>query len=51
MKEDCHAWLAASLKKFLADINMVLGKEGANFCGEITSSDKRENISITKQPR
>ena len=35
----------------LADINCEGEQEGAEFCVEITSLDKRENISITKQLR
>ena len=34
-----------------ADIIIALEEEGAKFCIEITSSDKREKISITKQHR
>ena len=39
-KQKCHALLAATVEE-----------EGAHFWGEITSSDKVKNISITKQRR
>ena len=43
--------LAVTPAEVLSRHNIALEEKGAKFCVEITSSDKRDNISITKQPR
>ena len=39
------------LGQCLADINGECEQEGANFCIEVSSSDKRDKILLTKQPK